>query len=33
MLDLLEAMDDVQNVYNNADIRDEFVEKYQANSK
>ncbi|MCL2281082.1 MAG: YebC/PmpR family DNA-binding transcriptional regulator, partial [Dehalococcoidia bacterium] len=30
MLDLLEAMDDVQNVYNNAAISDETMEKYQS---
>jgi len=30
MLDLLEAMDDVQNVYNNADISDKIMEKYQS---
>ncbi|MCL1885484.1 MAG: YebC/PmpR family DNA-binding transcriptional regulator [Dehalococcoidia bacterium] len=30
MLDLLEAMDDVQNVYNNAEISDEVMEKYQS---
>ncbi|MCL2706585.1 MAG: YebC/PmpR family DNA-binding transcriptional regulator [Dehalococcoidia bacterium] len=30
MLDLLEAMDDVQNVYNNADISDEIMEKHHS---
>jgi len=33
MLDRLEEMDDVQNVYNNVDISDEIVEKYQAQVK
>ncbi|MCL2140511.1 MAG: YebC/PmpR family DNA-binding transcriptional regulator [Dehalococcoidia bacterium] len=30
MLDHLEEMDDVQNVYNNADISDEIMEKFQS---
>jgi len=33
MLDLLESMDDVQNVYNNADISDEIVERHHSQSK
>jgi YebC/PmpR family DNA-binding regulatory protein len=33
MLDKLEEMDDVQNVYNNVDISDEIMEKYQSQAK
>jgi transcriptional/translational regulatory protein YebC/TACO1 len=33
MLDKLEEMDDVQNVYNNVEISDEIMEKYQSQAK
>jgi len=33
MLDKLEEMDDVQNVYNNVDISDEIMEKFQSQAK
>jgi len=33
MLDRLEEMDDVQNVYNNVDISDEIMEKYHSQAK
>ncbi len=33
MLDKLEEMDDVQNVYNNVDISDEIMEKFQSQVK
>jgi transcriptional/translational regulatory protein YebC/TACO1 len=33
MLDRLEEMDDVQNVYNNVEFSDEIMEKYQAQAK
>jgi YebC/PmpR family DNA-binding regulatory protein len=33
MLDRLEEMDDVQNVYHNVEVSDEMMEKYQAQAK
>ncbi len=33
MLDRLEEMDDVQNVYNNVDISDEVMEKFHSQVK